>query len=304
MKVSSYTSPKTYGHKLTQGIDEGIRYVQEKVDGSQFSFSKEGGVVYYRSRGQQIYTGSVQKLFVPAVKYIESIADKLLEGVTYRGEAVCSKRHNTLVYERAASGGVVLFDIEERGVEGENFGKFKDQKTVQEEAERLGLDYAPIYRVLEPGVRYTKAMFEEDLQRSSVLGGTIEGVVIKNYDRFFPDGKLMAAKVVTESFKEKHSKRTGCFSTNQASILDRLVDALKTEARWNKAVQHLREEGRLTGTPKDIGSLMREVNSDLEREEREWVKDHLYAAYRKDLLRRCTRGLAEWYKEQLGLGVR
>lgn len=40
----------------------------------------------------------------------------------------------------------------------------------------------------------------------------------------------------------------------------------RIEARWHKAVQHLREDGQLVNDMKDIPALLRELNRDLDEE--------------------------------------
>ena len=67
----------------------------------------------------------------------------------------------------------------------------------------------------------------------------------------------------------------------------------------NKAVQHLREDGSLLGEPKDIGPLIKEVIRDTMEEETDYIKETLFAWAKKDIARRVTSGLPEWYKQQL-----
>ena len=66
-----------------------------------------------------------------------------------------------------------------------------------------------------------------------------------------------------------------------------------------KAVQHLRERGELTESPKDIGNLIIEVREDTFKEETERLKLVLFNAFKKDIGSRLTKGLPEWYKGQL-----
>ncbi len=73
----------------------------------------------------------------------------------------------------------------------------------------------------------------------------------------------------------------------------------KSEARWNKAVQHLRDNGELTGTPKDIGPLIKEVRQDIIAEEKENIKETLWGISQNDFLATATNGLPQFYKEQL-----
>jgi len=83
---------------------------------------------------------------------------------------------------------------------------------------------------------------------------------------------------------------------------DVLKENYRTEARWNKAIQHLKENGELTGTPKDIGGLLKEIYVDIETEEKENIKDQLYSIYKSDIMKYATHGLAQWYKEKLVKG--
>ena len=85
---------------------------------------------------------------------------------------------------------------------------------------------------------------------------------------------------------------------HRKDIIMEIGDKLSTPARFEKAVQHARDEGLLVDEPKDIGILMRELNKDFEEHVDE-IKNLLYANYRKEILRVANRGFAEWYKAKL-----
>lgn len=70
-------------------------------------------------------------------------------------------------------------------------------------------------------------------------------------------------------------------------------------ARWNKAVQHLKERGEFTESPKDIGPLIKEVQHDIAEECSDEIKDALYRYAIKHIQRGVVAGLPEWYKEEL-----
>lgn len=296
MEVSSYTKPRLYGHKELheRGFGEKTVLVQEKIDGSQFSFALSEEGVLFRSRGQQLYAGeSCDKMFAPAVEYVKSIGHKLVLGWTYRGECVTKPRHNALCYERAASGGVVLYDIEAGA------GDFLCQGRVQQQAQSLGLDYAPVLDVLEPGQSLSVDRFNELMGTQSVLGGKMEGVVLKQYGSFFRDGKLLAAKMVTDEFKEVHDKIWKSCNPSRSDVVLSLIEQLRSEARWRKAVQHKREEGSLELTPRDIGLLIKEIQEDIISEEAERIKETLYAHFIGKIKRGVVGGFPEWYKSEL-----
>lgn len=99
---------------------------------------------------------------------------------------------------------------------------------------------------------------------------------MKNYARFGRDKKALLGKFVSEAFKEVHAKEWKTSNPSNGDIILQITGTLKTAARWNKAVQHLREAGKLEDSPRDIGLLMKEVPTDIEKEEVDYIKDKLY----------------------------
>ena len=138
------------------------------------------------------------------------------------------------------------------------------------------------------------------LETDSFLGGQkIEGVVLKNYEQFGVDKKTLMAKFVRRDFVEDNREDWKRRNPGRADIIQSLIEQYGTEARWMKAVQHLREEDRLVGAPQDIGLLIGEVPADIFKDAEAEIKDALYAAFKKDIRCGVTRGLAEWYKRLL-----
>lgn len=273
--------------------------VEEKVDGSQFSFGVfmvyDGAVqteLRIRSKGANIDPDNPPKMFAAAVATVVALRDKLKVGYTYRGEVLDKPKHNVLAYSRVPVGNIILFDINT----GEE--EYLDANGKREEAARLDLEVVPaMYQ--GPGDLLTEADIKQWLELTSCLGGPkIEGVVIKNYARFGVDKKALMGKYVSEAFKEKHAG-VAYEKPSFGSVIDRLVGMLRTEARWQKAVQHLREAGVITDSPKDIGPLIKEVHTDVMKEEIDFIKDALFKEFRKDILGGVCRGVAEWYKERL-----
>ncbi|MHA2063477.1 MAG: RNA ligase family protein [Candidatus Thorarchaeota archaeon] len=287
--------PKVYaiGHKAVSDLFKGDIFVQEKVDGSQFSFGVIDGELYCRSKRQQIHLPTDEALFIPACETAVALFHQglLVEGWTYRGEAIFRCKHNALEYSRTPKGGVILFDID-TGLE--------DRLTPPElafEASKLGLECVPLLHFGE--INDPKELLEL-LEYESCLGGTeIEGVVVKNYGRWGMDGKQLMGKFVSEKFKETHRKAWGASNKSKTEAIEALGEMLRTDARWQKAVQHLREEGVLENEPRDIGNLIVEVHMDIESEEIDMIKDYLWRAFRRGIMRKATAGLPEWYKRQL-----
>lgn len=286
---TSYPKVLALGHRYIETILQGETIVEEKIDGSQFNFGKIDNRLYIRSRGADINPDYPMGMFKEGVEHLLSVKDELLEGIFYHGEYLQKPRHNILNYGRIPENHIMIFDIEDK------YGNpVQDYSLKVQLAKAIGLETVPL---ITRNVKATDDI-KQLLERDSVLGNTkIEGIVIKNYMRLTPDGKYMVGKFVSEKFKEK--KKVSVKEGSGKTMIDRLVDELKTEARWNKAVQHLREEGTLEGAPKDIGNLIKEVMRDLDEEEGDYIKEKLYTHYVKEIKSRVIAGFPEWYKLSL-----
>jgi len=293
----SYPSLFAIGHRALGELLLDPVLVEEKVDGSQFSFGVFGGDqgegynVRCRSKSVQLNLVAPEKMFSKAVEVVLKLAPFLRVGWTYRAEYLQSPKHNSLAYDRTPTKHLIVFDI---NPVQEGYLSY-DEKAA--ECARLGLECVP--RLYE-GMVESAQQFRDLLSATSVLGGQkIEGVVVKNYRRFGPDKKVLMGKFVSEAFKEVHAAEWKKSNPGKSDILDMLVESLRTPARWNKAVQHLKERGQYDGSPRDIGNLIKEVQEDIRKECTDMVAEKLVQWAMPDILRGTVRGLPEWYKEKL-----
>ncbi len=288
----SYPSIFALGHKATQTLvaHEDL-LIEEKVDGSQFSFGSFAGELKIKSKNAQIFNEVVPALFREAVTTVQALASRgeLRDGWTYRAEAVCKPKHNVLAYAATPPGGLIIFDI------NSGHDEYLSYEAKATEATRLGLQVVPmIYRG-----KVDLELFKTFLDRESVLGGPkIEGVVMKpwDYNLYGVDKKVLMGKYVSEAFKEVHRKEWGASNPTGKDIVTLVADGLRAEARWLKGLQSLREAGTAEGNPRDIGPLMRAISDDLDKEVVEEVKDLLFKHFWKDIKRASMRGIPEWYK--------
>jgi len=293
--ITQYPSIYTIGHSATKDIFTTSVVVEEKIDGSQFSFKKVSDTEFIARSKNCVLEGDIQALFQPAYETLKALLPQLRVGWTYRGEAVCRPKHNTLAYGRAPTGGFILFDVDD------GLQNYMSRKEKEAEAKRLGLEIVPAF------FEGTIDKFE-DLQNllmtDSYLGGCkIEGFVVKNYSLFTIDKKVMMGKFVSEAFKEKHSKDWKNAHPGKNDVLANLIAIYRHENRWKKALQHLRDAGQLKGEPSDIGLLMKEIALDIQKEETEIIKDKLFQWAWKHIAKGVINGMPEWYKEQLAKGA-
>ena len=285
----SYPSVYALGHMAISELLLDPVIVEEKVDGSQFSFGRFDGDLKLRSKGKDIIPDAPEKMFQKAVDTVMAL--DLVDGLTYRGEYLSKPKHNALAYERVPKGNVIIFDINT----GEE--KYLSYEAKRIEAERIGLEIVPL---LYSGVVVSAADVLSFLDRQSILGGQkIEGVVLKNYSRFGRDKKALMGKYVSEAYKEVHDKEWKAANPTKSDVIFQLTNMFNTPARWDKAVMHLAEKGEIANSPQDIGKLMVEVKADIKKECADDIKEKLYKWAIDQILRGSIRGLPEWYKKKL-----
>ena len=287
----------TIGTPQTTRLFIGQVEVTEKIDGSQFNFGKStAGELILRSKGAAQSPATPDKLFRPVVDWAVSVQDKIPNGLMFHGETLCGPRHNTLQYGRVPMNHFMLYGVS-NGTEFQS-----DFKTLQQWAALLGCETVPLLGHFTID-KIDDELLDKFMNRESALGNCKpEGFVVKNYAESYLLGgqfvPLLMGKFVSEAFKEQHKVewKTG------TDHLETMKQAFRTEARWRKAIQHLRERGELQQAPQDIGPLMKELTVDFQTECEEEVKRLLWNHFRKDFVRVVVAGFPEWYKEQLAKG--
>lgn len=296
MTINSYCSIYALGHSAISELLKGPVIVEEKVDGSQLSFMKtEEGELICRSKGAQINMVAPEGMFLKGVEELRAILDRLPVGVTFRGEYLAKPKHNVLAYSRVPARHIILFDVNPAL---ETYLSPNDKRIV---ADDYGFEAVP---TLFEGMINDPQEIRAFLELESVLGGQkIEGVVIKpaSYDLFGRDKKVLMGKFVSEAFKEVHA---GEWKAEHATkgpkeIVQLLATQYATPARWQKALIHLKEEGKITDSPKDIEGLMAMVPGDVLKECEAEIREKVFEWVWPQLKRSLTRGLPEWYKNEL-----
>lgn len=312
--IGRYPKILHLGDPKLEGIWDGDVVVQEKIDGSQISWAWIDGTLHVRSKGKTQWPApDTDKMFMPGIEYLLNAphGPGSVAGLTFRGELVNGLGHNTVKYERAPRNGLVLYDVELPN------GDFSIPEVINEYADFLEIEAVRHLRAAdyysEPAVatyvRWSGLVLQRALENTeSQLGGEfgVEGLVVKNYTRFHGPGPFegmpLFGKFVREEFKEKHSKAWRQKNPTQGDLVQDILDAVNTPARFDKAVQYLRDHGQLEGTPRDIGPLMKYVATDILEEEGDWIREQLWNRLGPKIRRGLGRGLPQWYKEQLAFG--
>ena len=287
--IRSYGKIYNLGHKEITNLFKDPVEITEKCDGSQFSMGVFNGELKCRSHEKTIQLEQPPKMFQKAIETIKELEPLLNPNWTYRAEFLAKPKHNTICYDRVPQKNLIIFNID-KGMED-----YLSYEEMQKEAERLGLECVPLlaYDKIDSIESFVKL-----LETVSCLGGsTIEGMVIKNYFRLGErDGRTLMGKYVNEKFKEQNKKN---WKEQKASPIDRIGQEFRTEARWNKAIIHLEEQGKITYAPQDIPLLFKEVNKDVLEECGDEIKERLFKWGWKNISRTITKGLAIYYRKKL-----
>lgn len=280
-----YPKIEHYGSRNVRGIDDVAAdvIVQEKLDGSQISFARElsTGRLRVWSKNRELDLANPDKMFAPAVESLQARADMIEPGYKFRGEYLSRPKHNVLAYERTPRGLIAVFDVDAvtpmRPEGARELAQLADLEYVEpwccELLRPLALpDYQPLS------------------DAPSMLGGIREGVVIKNYN------KKLYAKIVRDQFKELRTGRPVIRPEAPAKAIGHFY---ATPGRWQKAVQHLRESGRLLGSMADMRALINEIRADVRAEHEQDIRDALWEAFEGEVMEATHLGLADWYRQQL-----
>lgn len=298
--IQAYPKIFAIGHTWVQEIFFDEVEVTEKVDGSQFTFGKDKeGKLHIRSKGALIDVYNPPKMFKEGVDYVQSIEGIVPKNSAFYCEYLQKPKHNMLKYDSIPTNHLVLFGASD-------FDRTKMYTDMEREAfsALFNIDSVPIF--FKGKVASEEELFKL-LDQDSYLGGSkIEGIVVKNYKRTYElNGQilpLMTAKHVSEAFKEVHRNEWKGQHTARGQW-EEYVKGFKTEARWEKAIQRMKEADTLQNAPQDIGPLLESINLDIIEEEKDAIMEFLWKKFSKDVFRVATGGFPNWYKDKLIKGV-
>jgi hypothetical protein len=289
--------PKIFhlGDKYTQNIFNEDVEITEKIDGSQFDFGKINGELFIRSKGSKIIEGNIPKMFQKGVDYVISIVDKIPDNTIFYGEYLSKPKANVLAYDRVPKNNIILFGVSD---EQDNFISKYDE--LRKFADLIDIETVPL---LYSGKIEKIEELHKLLETISILGGQkIEGFVVKNYTQSYVFGNMiipiLSGKFVSEEFKEVHAHDWKKENTGRGKF-DLFKQGFRSDARWNKAIQHLKEKNELDNSPRDIGNLLKEIKKDIIEEEKENIKDFLWREFSDEILRYSINGFPEYYKAKL-----
>lgn len=299
--MKRYPKVLSLGHNMLVDIFTHPVEISEKADGSQARIYL---TEMFSQCGSKNTTPADEKMFAIAHQQTQKIwEDGAWESygneITLFAEFFNNVKHNGLTYNRVPLNNFYLF------------GARVDGKHYQTEAL---IELANSLNIEPPNILASEIMVnsEEDLNKylnvDSVLGGTVvEGIVIKNYHDSYPPllastqaffGYPLIGKIVNDFAKERINKEWGVMKRKTAPIT-KITTEFLTEARFNKAVQHLADEGTLNYEMKDLKVLIPEFYKDLLDEEKDEIIKLAMEDFWRHLKKKCDVFVVNSWKDHL-----
>ncbi|WP_431785908.1 RNA ligase family protein [Paenibacillus lactis] len=265
-EMKKYMDVVRLGHKTTVGVlNEGDHIViQEKLDGANASFKREGDAVVAFSRNTQLSPENNLRGFYEWTQTLD--ANKLLEGVIYFGEWLVKHK---LDYGSNANQ-FYLFDIFNEFTQ-----EYVDFSMVKDEAARLSLKLVPVFY---EGQYKSFEHLESFIGKTELGVNEGEGIVVKNVhyqDRY---GKQLFVKLVSDSFREVQ-KQKAPKDPNFTSEEQMAIRSVLTKARVEKMIYKLVDENVLDEQfgIEDMGTILKQLGNrlydDIVKEEYEVIKN-------------------------------
>ena len=299
--MKKYPKVLSLGQPLVAEIFDNPVEITEKVDGSQCRIQLTDEFVNCGSKNMIPADGKMFGLAHDQAKRIwNSDAWRGFgDDVTLFMEFLNKEKHNVLIYGRVPSNNLYLFGaiVDDEHFQTEELLKLADK-----------LDIEPPHILASEVSIDNQDDINEHLKTPSVLGNTIlEGVVIKNYHNSYPAllastqaffGYPLVGKLVREDFKERLNKEWSG-KKQRETPLTKVTTEFLTEARFHKAIQHLKDNGELTYEMKDLKNIIPEFYRDLIDEEHDEIVKLAMEDFWRHLKRKCDNYTVQEWKRYL-----
>ena len=293
--MKKYDKVKGKGIVLDKFKDRGL-VVQEKLDGSNASFTVENGELQCFSRRKKLNEKETLNGFYGWVhENIQEYMFDFLEGYIIFGEWLVKHK---IQYKEEYYKEFYVFDIYDK--EEETYLSLKDMHGI---ASYLELKTVKTLLIAEPS-HHLNILTPQDIQdlvgksNMTVKPNTGEGIVIK-----YLDGKSEHEdyyKIVSNEFKEFNRQKMKTEVKNNDSVADYAI----TRPRMEKMIFRAIEEGRLSEDNMELenfGLIMKEVGQDFVDDIMEEEKDNMLKIIEKQIKKKMPHILREILQEKGGI---
>lgn len=258
-----YVHLERIGTNEVDGIEIGLTYVFPKLDGTNGQvWRDEVGKIQAGSRNRVLSADADNAGFFAWVQDQENIRLYLDAHPhhTLYGEWLVP--HSLKTYRDDAWRRFYVFDVLDQTT-----GAFKHYENYKDGLEAFGVEYlAPIAQVRNGSTDHYLKCLDKNTYLIRDGEGVGEGVVIKNYNWQNKFGRVTWAKLVTNEFREKHTKAMGVPEIGGKILEEKIVDEFVSDHLVKKVHAKIATEND-GWQSKFIGQLLGRVWHDLITEE-------------------------------------
>jgi len=259
-----YMHVEKFGTAEVEGIEIGTCYVFPKLDGTNASIWRDDyGTLCAGSRNRELSSEEDNAGFHAHMRedprykaFFENCPDAILYGEWL-------VPHTLKTYRDDAWRKFYVFDVVSRRT-----GEFYEYDDYVNTLINHGIDYLAPIQTIKNG---SHEMFSKSIELNKVLikdgHGIGEGVVIKNYDFVNKYGRTVWAKIVTNEFKERHTKEMGATEIVGDIIEARIAEKFVTQHLVDKVHAKIINETGEGWHSKMIPRLLHTVYYDIITEE-------------------------------------
>lgn len=261
-----YTHVERFGNSAVMGIEVGECYIFPKLDGTNASIWWDDDLmqIHTGSRTRELSEENDNAGFHKWAKDQQCFYDFFAEYPSMRLFGEWLVPHSLKTYNEDAWRRFYVFDMVYKEIEEGGYHHYNHYNTIME---KFGIDYISPIKIIKNPI-YDNLIIELENNKFLIEDGkgSGEGVVIKNYDYENQWGRMCYAKLVTNEFKEKHSKEMGAPQVINKMVEDAIAQKYVTKALCDKVeAKIVNEEGHWES--KFIPRILQTVYHDIVVEE-------------------------------------
>jgi hypothetical protein len=271
-EYKKYQHVEIIGSQETDGIEIGTCHIFPKIDGTNAKvwWCPNSLEIKCGSRNRELSLLKDNAGFMSWAIDNESLSklSQHLQGYDIFGEWLVP--HSLKTYRDESWRKFYVFDVRHKET-----GKYLTYEEYSELCEDYKVDYiAPIRIIKNPALDNIVKCLEQNNFLIKDGEGFGEGVVIKNYDFENQYGRVVWAKMVTSSFKEKHHKEMGAPITSGTSFIEeKIVEEFQSVEIMDKVMANIKSQDGWSS--RRIPQLIHTIFYDLVREcTWDFVKKH------------------------------
>lgn len=265
-----YPHLERFGTDEVDGINLGTCYIFPKIDGTNGQVWLDQGDVVAGSRNRTLTLDNDNQGFYAWVLEQDNIKAFLYDNPCLRLYGEWLVPHSLKTYREDAWRKFYIFDVFD-----DSIGEFLSYEEYKRLLDDYKLEYIPCtlkatnpdYELLSKACEHNKYLIQENQ-------GAGEGIVVKQYGWKNRFGRTTWAKLITNTFKDKHIKEMGGAVVDLKMVEEEIANEFITQHTVDKVVEKIRNDQGSFGA-KDIPRLLHTVYHELVVEELwEAIKKH------------------------------